>query len=375
MAEALKHNFNRTTVELLAARFSSVESSFDAAAFTDDVMETLLDLELKDRVNLVADQLAKHLPDHYPTALASVVSVAETDPGDWESWPLCSFVERHGLEWPTESLDAMAPLTRRWSCEFAIRPYLEHHLHLTRTYLDRWVDDPDEAVRRLPSEGTRPLLPWGPKVRSLIDDPEIGLTALRALRHDPSETVRRSVANHLNDLAKANPRLVIDTLRDWTERPDPVDPGMVRHALRTLVKNGDPGALQLLGFTTDPEVELEAFECDPTNVELGTSIELLATLRSTAAVDQRLVVDFVVHHVLANGSTSQKVFKWTTIDLAPGATVELRKKRRIQTASTRRYHAGHHRIDLQVAGQTVGSTGFQLDRGSPQANDEGSERS
>ena len=62
-----------------------------------------------------------------------------------------------------------------------------------------------EDVRRLASEGTRPRLPSGPKVQALHDDPEIGIELLEALRHDPSETVRRSVASHLNDVARNDP--------------------------------------------------------------------------------------------------------------------------------------------------------------------------
>ncbi|MGI9594748.1 MAG: DNA alkylation repair protein, partial [Acidimicrobiales bacterium] len=182
MAEPLKDNFDRPTVELLAERFAAVDPDFATGRFTDDVMADLLDLELKARVNLVADGLHRELPDHYPTALSMVVGVAETDPGQWAAWPLCSFVERHGLDWPVESLDAMAALTRRWSCEFAVRPFLEHHLEATLPYLDRWTADRDESVRRLASEGTRPLLPWARKVQALLDDPRIGLRPLEALR-------------------------------------------------------------------------------------------------------------------------------------------------------------------------------------------------
>jgi 3-methyladenine DNA glycosylase AlkC len=263
----------------------------------------------------------------------------------------------------------MASLTRFFSCEFAIRPFLQHHLELTRTYLQRWVDDDDEAVRRLPSEGTRPLLPWGPKVQALIDDPSIGIEVLDRLRHDESETVRRSVANHLNDVAKADPDLVVSVLRRWTDQAAvdgaELDGRMVRHALRTLVKNGHRPALELLGFTTEPAIEVARFDCSPTRIGLGASIELSTELRSTSMAPQRLVVDFVVHHVLASGATAPKVFKWTTVELAPGQTVALTKRRTIQTASTRRYHAGVHRVDLQVAGVVGATTEFNLTDSSP----------
>ncbi|MGB5757557.1 MAG: DNA alkylation repair protein [Acidimicrobiales bacterium] len=365
MAEPLKNQLDRTTVEVLAERFAKVHPEFNGPAFIAEAMSRFPELELKNRVNLVADLLADHLPDDYPTALSTVVAVAETDPGAWASWPLCSFVERHGLDHPTESLDAMHTLTRRWSCEFAIRPFLDHHLDETRRHLRRWVDDPDEAVRRLASEGTRPLLPWGPKVQAILDDPEIGLELLRALRNDDSEAVRRSVANHLNDLAKSDAELVVATITEWMIGERPIDERMVRRALRTLVKRGHTGALRLLGFTVDPQIEIEAFECRPASVELGERIELTARLRSTADSDQLLVIDFVIHHVTASGGTTPKVFKWATPTVEPGQTLELSKKRLVQTASTRRYHRGLHRVDLQVAGRVVASAEFHLRQSSP----------
>lgn len=356
----LKDEINAEVVADLADAFRIQYPPFDRDAFTATIMAELHELELKDRMNLIADTMAERLPADYEEALSFVVAVADTGLDAWAAWPLCSFVERHGTDHPEASLTAMASLTKRFSCEFAIRPFLDQHLDLTRTHMRRWTADEDEAVRRLPSEGSRPLLPWGPKVAALIEDPHIGLEAITALRHDPSETVRRSVANHLNDLAKLQPALVIETLEAWTSEAVPVDDKMVRHALRTLIKKGDPAAMQLLGFTTEPQVEVAGFTCRPATVSLGDHIELAATLRSTTAEDQHLVVDFVIHHVNASGATSPKVFKWTTTRLAGGSTADLTKRRLIQTASTRRYHPGIHRVDLHVAGHTVATTQFDL---------------
>ena len=237
---------------------------------------------------------------------------------EWSAWSLCSFVERHGVEHPVKSLEAMPELTKHWSCAFAIRPFLENHLELTRSYPRQWVHGPHEAVRRLPSEGTRPLLPWSPRVKASTDDPQIGIELLNALRHDSSETICRSVTNHLNDISKSHPDLVVEVLSRWTKESVPVDPRMVKHALRTLIKQGHAGALALLGYSTSPEVEIVYFTCTPGSIELVDNIQLAAELKSTSGVNQRLVVDFVVHHVNAPGATSPKVFKWTTLNLAPG---------------------------------------------------------
>jgi len=279
MTEPLKENINAQTVDWLAARFASLHQGFDRRTFTDSLCAQLPDLELKNRINLLADQIATDLGADYVAALETVVEVAVDG---WAGWPLCSFVERHGVDSPVASLGAMPHLTKRWSCEFAIRPFLDAHLELTRGYLRRWALDPDEAVRRLPSEGTRPLLPWGPNVAALADDPGIGLELLQLLRHDESETVRRSVANHLNDVTKNDPDLVVGLLNDWTSEDDPVDDRMVRHALRTLVKKGHPGALALLGLTTEPLIADVRFRCTPEKVSLGDQIELRAEFTSTS---------------------------------------------------------------------------------------------
>ena len=360
MAPQLKHNINLEVVELLCDRFADGYPGFDSQGFRDAVMGQLDSLELKDRINHVADMMAEYLPDDYPDALAIVVRATKDGVGEWAAWPLCSFVERHGLAFPNESLAAMAELTRHWTCEFAIRPFLEDHLALTRQYLRTWVEDGDEAVRRLASEGTRPLLPWGPRVAALTNDPQIGIELVTALRHDPSETVRRSVANHLNDVAKAHPDMVVALLKEWMKEPNPVEDRMVRHALRTLIKQGHPGALELLGFTTDPKLDVDCFTCTPDRLDLGSTIELALALTSTADHEQLLAIDFVVHHVNASGKTSPKVFKWTTCRLNTGGSVELVKVRRIQDTSTRTYHPGTHRIDLQIGGKVLAQTSFLL---------------
>lgn len=362
MAPLLKDNVNRSVIDLLTEEFTAVHSTFPSEEFTVDVMAELNDLELKDRISLIADKLAVHLPAEFPTALDIVTTVADTERvAEWAAWPLCSFVERHGVDHPEASLAAMPALTKRWSCEFAIRPFLDQHLALTTAHLKAWAIDEDESVRRLASEGTRPRLPWGTKVQALIDDPLLGIELLTTLRHDSSETVRRSVANHLNDVARADPALVISTLEVWTGEQPPVNQRMVKHALRTLVKQGDVGSLGLLGFTTDPAIEVSDFSCSPEFINLGTNIELSAELASTADGPQTLAVDFIVHHVSASGTTSPKVFKWTTVTLKSGETVQLSKRRRIQNASTRTYHAGLHRVELQVAGQRLAESAFTLE--------------
>lgn len=362
MPAALKDSVDAAVVDDLARRFAAVDARFDARGFTDRTAPQLAGLELKARIELIARELWRALGERDPGAsLACLVEVAQAAPpvDGWAAWPLASVVELFGPSRPSAALDAMEHVTKRMSCEFAVRPFLRDHYDATYARLLEFTDHDDERVRRLPSEGTRPRLPWGMTVQRLIDDPQPGLALLHRLRHDPSETVRRSVANHLNDVAKAHPELVVETLTAWLREPA-TDRRMVAHAFRTLVKRGNTGALAVLGFTTEPEVVIERFDVSPAAVDVGTHVELAAELRSVAATAQRLVVDFVVHHVNASGATSPKVFKWTNVELDPGERITLTKRRRIQQASTRTYRAGVHRVDLKVGGQVMAATAFDV---------------
>ena len=361
--EPLKNRLAGPEVDHIAERVQVVYPDFDRSRFVSIAAE-LERLELKDRIAAVADRLQETLPAAYPEAVSILVKAAEGGIDGFAAWPLCTVVERHGVDYPTESLEAMASLPRSWSCEFAIRPFLDHHLDETMAAIDRWIESDDADVRRLASEGTRPRLPWGPRVRALSEDPQIGLSVLERLRHDPSEMVRRSVANHLNDIAKEHPELVVETLGRWAT-DGTVDERMISHGLRSLVKQGHPGALAVLGFSSDAKVDVVAFAVAPESVRLGDYIELEAILKSTAKQGQRLVVDFIIHHPTTRGSRSTKVFKWATVELEAGGERTLTKRRKIDTASTRKYTAGVHTVELQVAGSVLATTSFELLDSSP----------
>ena len=363
MAAPLKDLIDRPVIEDLGARVVEVQPGFDAKTFVADLVAVLDELELKARIEAVARGLAAGLGDDYPVALDTIVAVARSEPpiDGFGAWALCTFVEVFGVHDPALSLPAMEHLTKRASCEFAIRPFLDQHWDAAYAQLEAFTGHGDESVRRLPSEGTRPRLPWGKGGRRLIDDPEPGLDLIGRLRHDPSPTVRRSVSNHLNDVAHDHPDLVIAVARRWASEDPPVDGAMIAHGLRSLVKKGHPEAQEILGFTTDPEVDVLAFSVTPATVGMGDHIQLEATLHATASRAQRLVVDFAIHHVNASGGTSPKVFKWAEPGLAADETVTLRKRRLIRQGSTRTYYAGTHRVDLLVAGTVAAEVTFDID--------------
>lgn len=259
-----------------------------------------------------------------------------------------------------DALALLASLTSRLSSEFAIRTLLRHDLdralHLIRS---EWVGSSDVDVRRLASEGTRPYLPWATRVPGLLRDPEATIPILNALYRDDSEYVRRSVANHLNDLSRGHADLVVATARAWLGEPDANTGPLVGRALRTLVKRGDAGALDLLGFH-HAQVQVTDFTLNRATVAVGDTLAFAATLTNTGGQVGRLSIDYVVHHRKANGGTTGKTFKLTVRTLSPGEQFTITKSHSFRVITTRRYYPGSHSIELLINGVSAGRREFQL---------------
>lgn len=259
-----------------------------------------------------------------------------------------------------EAMVLLTELTGRLTAEFAIRTLLRHDLDRAMEIIAAsWTASPDPAVRRLASEGTRPYLPWAVRVPALIARPDVTVSILDALYRDDDEVVRRSVANHLNDLSRENAHLVVDTAGRWLAAPDDNTGAVVRHALRTLIKRGDPKALQLLGFHP-ATVTIDAPVLDRVTTPFGGSIRFSVTIGNAGDQPARLVVDYTVYHRKANGGQTPKVFKLTTRTLAPGEQLTLSKVHSLRPITTRRYYPGPHAIDIRVNGIASSRVDFEL---------------
>ncbi len=358
MPEPFKNMVREQTVRELGERLAQA-GALDVEAFVAEAVEGLEALELKDRVRRVSDVLRRHLGPDYRAAVAHILRAlppplegTEGVTAGFLMWPLCQLVEDHGVDDPETSLEALHELTRRFSAEFAIRPFLIRHPERTLALLAEWARDRDPHVRRLVSEGTRPRLPWGQRLQFLVEDPAPILPLLEALRDDPEEYVRRSVANNLNDIAKDHPDVVVELCRRWLEGAPEARERLVRHALRTLVKQGHPGALALLGAGA-PEVEVIRFE-GPAEARIGESAQLDLHLRSTGDRSQKLVIDYAMHFPGAGGRSNRKVFKWRTVTVAPGEELISHRSHSFQPVSTRTTRPGPHRFELLVNGESLG---------------------
>ena len=362
----LKDMVDRQLVEQIADRIIVVHPGFDVAAFVASVMAELDALELKARTRCIAEELKRYLPADYPTALQILLAILDDERGfepinnaGLRLMAIPAFVERYGTGYVNESLKAMPAITRVSSCEFAIRPLILAAPTLTMARLHRWAVDGDEHSRRLASEGSRPRLPWGAQLTNFVDDPSPTLTLLERLKDDPSLYVRRSVANHLNDISKDHPELLLERMELWSVDASEERRWLINHALRSLVKRGDQRALAILGYEP-AKVELEQLELNPTTLDFGQELFFSFALRNVGDEAQNLMIDFVMHFRKSNGKTAPKVFKLKKMKLAAGARAKIEKRFAIRPISTRKYYPGRQRPEIQVNGIVLGGADFEL---------------
>jgi len=361
-------------VRLAAAHLARALPRFARARFETLALDGFEALEMKARAMRIADALEATLPGDFARAAAAIEAALAPVRGDealgelrageeglagWVVWPLGEYVARRGLEEPARALACLRELTQRFSAEFAIRPFLLAHPQHSFDTLAAWTTDPSPHVRRLVSEGSRPRLPWGIVLKPLVADPTPTLPLLEALQDDASDYVRRSVANHLNDIAKDHPAVVAD----WLERHLPGASrerrALLRHASRTLVKRGDRRVLAAWGL--DARLRgTAALSVAPARIRLGETLTIELALASSARTPQTLAIDYVVHHVRADGSTSPKVFKGWSLVLGAGEQRVLLRRHPVRPITTRRYYPGVHRIAVQVNGQVVAEADFVL---------------
>lgn len=358
MAERLKDFFDARVVRAIAEELRSAEPHFDAEGFVRDGLSGLSALELTGRGWHLAEALRRHLPEPFPEASEILVrSLDRALPPSGASpmepfryLPHVFFVAKYGLEHFEPAMAAQYALTQRFTAEFSIRAFLERYPEATLERLQTWAADPNVHVRRLVSEGTRPRLPWAPRLRAFQKDPTPVLALLERLKDDPERYVQRSVANNLNDIAKDHPDLAAAVCAKWLDGAGKGRAWIVRHALRSLVKKGHPAALRLLGVGDPPAVKLRDGRFVPRTVRIGGDLRFHVVLASASDVGQELLVDYAVHFVKANGEARPKVFKLKKLRLPPRAEVELSGTITFRALTTRTPHEGRHRIELLVNG-------------------------
>jgi len=373
MTEPFKNLFNRELIRAMADHLGRHCPDFVASEFRNFAIKGLDDLELKERSDHIVEALTQFLPKSFDQAAPVLMASLMQDPPDdlyevktsesgiagWAIMPMGQYVALHGQKHFGISMQLLEAMTSRFTSESAIRPFLIEQPVKTLAQMLDWTRSGNRHIRRLASEGCRPRLPWSMQLTEFVKDPGPLLSILEALKNDEAEYVRRSVANNLNDIAKDHPDLVAGIAGEWLVDADKDQQRMVRHACRSLLKQGHEQTLKALGYT-EPRLSIGDISITTPLVNLGGYLEFEIDLQSLSEVPQLLMIDYIIHHKKANGGTTPKVFKWKNLTVAPNASPHYHKRHAIRKITTREYYAGTHFLEIQINGKSFGKTDFEL---------------
>lgn len=363
----MKNWINLNSIKRIGKAINDIDTKFPINKFIEHANEGFEELELKEKVNHIITSLNIHLPDEYP----QTVKIFNDIPLNWnlnkgetdkffDFWPIVDYVGKYGLEFPDLSLPLLAKFTPIFSAEFAIRPFVISNQELTFQYLEKWSLDSDEHVRRLVSEGIRPRIPWGIQLKKFVKDPSPIIPLLEKLKNDDSRYVTRSVANNLNDITKDNPKLVIDLLNEWKKDSTEERNWIIRHALRTLIKKGNPEVFNLLGYSNDIAIEIPTISLEKDNIVVGDYLECNFELESKNEDSHSLLIDYKIHYTLSKEKTGEKVFKYKKLQINPNEKLKLKLRHSFKQITTRKYYNGKHRIEILVNGKSKKEISFNL---------------
>lgn len=363
----LKNLYNPAFYHQFCRVAGSVLPGFDAEAFQSLIFDEQWDgRELKDRMKHTSAVLHHFLPQPFAKAAGAILNLVEALQAEGitekalEYMFFPDYVERFGLEHYDVSVGAMERLTPFTSCEFAVRPFIKKYEGRMLEQMLRWSGHPNHHVRRLASEGSRPRLPWAMALPRLKQDPSPVLPILENLKADPSEYVRRSVANNLNDISKDNPGIALAVFRDWIGRHPETD-RLVKHGCRTLLKEGRPEAMALFGYSSSREVTIQNFKMQTPAVTVGEHLKFSFELQNQSARPALIRLEYGLYYLRANGSHSRKVFKISEREYPAGSTALIERKQSFRPITTRRYYPGQHELSLIVNGVEVAKKIFNLE--------------
>jgi len=371
MPEPLKAMYNAQFLKAFGDKVKQAYAKFEVDRFLNLVLgEGWEGLELKQRMRRITESLRQTLPSDYGQALDVLEAIADECRGfPYLFFP--DFVEKYGLGDWERSVRALEKFTSGSSAEFAVRPFIKLDQDRMMAQMLEWSEHPDEHVRRLASEGCRPRLPWGEALGALKRDPAPILPILERLKTDPSEYVRRSVANNLNDISKDHPQLVLDIATAWQGGFGEGTDWIVRHACRGLLKAAHPEAMALFGLAPQEDIEVLEWEVHPAALAIGESVEFRYGLQTSAGEEAKLRIELAVYFPRSNGKLYRKLFKLSEKVVQGETRVQGGRGFSFADLSTRRHYPGAHRMALVVNGREVAEVDIELhaaaDQGGAQA--------
>lgn len=353
MAEQLKDVYSEELLLGFGKKVQAVYHAFKTDAFLAAVMDSTWEsLALKTRMRRVSEQLGIYLPSRYEDALDILFAVSNGCTG----LPYLFFSDFVALFGQDErhwqlSMRALESFTQLCSSEFAIRPFLLREPKRAMRQMAAWAGHPNEHVRRLASEGCRPRLPWGEALPMFKKDPAPVLRVLELLKADASLYVRKSVANNLNDIAKDNPAIVIETARRWQGNNKHTD-WIIRQGCRTLIRKANPDAMALFDYDGETQLATNAsISVQPAALAIGESCEIGYAVNIRQGQPAHVRIEYGVDFIKSNGRTSRKSFLLSDKTVPGGARLTGTRTHDWSDLTTRRHYPGQHKIVLLVNGR------------------------
>jgi 3-methyladenine DNA glycosylase AlkC len=266
------------------------------------------------------------------------------------------YIETYGLDDFDHAVKAFETVTQFVSCEFAVRPFILKYGDKMIRQMITWSGHESAKVRRLATEGSRPRLPWAMAIPALKANPEPILPILENLKNDPSESVRRSVANNINDIAKDHPNVVIALASRWKGTSKETD-AVIKHGCRTLLKQGHAEILKQYGLESE-NIALKDFKVVTPQVKIGGSLEFSFAIINGNSVSHTVRLEYGIYYKKSKGHLAKKVFKISEKVYQPNAIASVNRKQSFKLITTRRFYIGEHQVSVIVNGEEKARLGF-----------------
>jgi len=366
MEEALKNMFNKEFFDRFTKDLKLIIKDLKTNKFITQIMDDEWEKrEFKQRCQHITTVLKDFLPTDYKDAIAkilellnhleSVYDFSEVDDTKFTlsleyGWILDNYIEKYGLDDYKTSIKAIEKLTQFTSCEFSVRPFIIKYPEEMMKLMLAWSKHKHWGVRRLSSEGCRPRLPWAMALPNLKQNPAPIIPILENLKNDISRFVRLSVANNLNDIAKDNPKTVIDLVKKWQGQSKDID-WIIKHGCRTLLKQGDAEAMEIFGFNASKDISIKDFNITLSKVEIGKSLEFGFKIINNSSDKVKIRLEYAIYYQKANGTLSKKVCRISEKEYAGNSVTHITRKHPFRVVTTRVLHPGLHQVSVIINGQ------------------------
>ncbi|MCL2116475.1 MAG: DNA alkylation repair protein [Methanobrevibacter sp.] len=374
MAEPLKNMFNEEFFNGFTKVLKHIIDDFDEHSFLSQIMDDEWENRgIVQRGIHISTTLKNFLPTDYKSAVAKILElinhVKETE--YWlkvqdtkfglslEYAFLGGYIEQYGLDDYKISVEALEEITQFTSCEGPVRHFIIKYPNEMMEQMLIWSKHESWAVRRVSSEGCRPRLPWHKALPKLKENPSPIIPILENLKNDKSESVRKSVANNLNDIAKDNPEVVIDLVKKWQNKSKNID-WVIKHGCRTLLKQGNSEVMEIFGFGSIKNISIEDFHISTPKVKIGKSLEFNFKLLNNNKKKSKIRLEYGIYYKKANSNLSKKVYKISEKEYKENSITQINRKQSFKVITTRKFHLGLHQVSIIINGNEFEKYDFEL---------------